>query len=198
MGSYNRTLTAVSRGSRPHNSTIHTYRQKMAKLQLMAALLLTFVLAPVAQAGFRCTVGLCSTSCVVLGQTSGNCDPLGDCHCSERSISVNVFKALLPSRCNLGESFCEGTCNSIGRTGGKCVKKDGVLDCDCDDTFLTPKEFALCAAASTCRLDCQRQGFAIGECKGWKCSCISNLSNSTTSSTDKTLSVEFDESESDY
>lgn len=34
-------------------------------------------------------------------------------------------------------------------------------DCECDDTYLSPSEFALCAAESTCRLDCQRQGYDI-------------------------------------
>ena len=96
----------------------------------------------------------------------------------------------MPSRCDLGESFCEATCNSIGRTGGKCV--DDGNDCQCDDTYLSPSQFALCAAESTCRLDCQRQGYvlmrmvfrylltfhvnfrlATGECFGWKCQCRS-------------------------
>ena len=65
----------------------------------------------------------------------------------------------MPSRCDLGESFCEATCNSIGRTGGKCV--DDGNDCQCDDTYLSPSQFALCAAESTCRLDCQRQGYVL-------------------------------------
>ena len=34
-------------------------------------------------------------------------------------------------------------------------------DCQCDSTYLNPSEFALCAAESTCRLDCQRQGWVI-------------------------------------
>ena len=34
----------------------------------------------------------------------------------------------------------------------------GNLDCQCDETYLTGSEFALCAAESTCRLDCQRRG----------------------------------------
>ena len=70
--------------------------------------------------------------------------------------SLSNLKNLLPSRCDLGESFCQATCNSIGRTGGKCIE-DG-NNCECDDTYLSPSEFALCAAESTCRLDCQRQG----------------------------------------
>merc|ERR1712141_734576 len=128
-------------------------------------------------AGFRCTLGqwACSASCVTLGQTSGICDGEGECICSERSISLDSLRALLPSRCNLGESVCEGTCNAIGRTGGKCRENDvGALDCDCDDTFLTGSQFALCGAESTCRLDCQRRGFASGECEGWNCKCNTN------------------------
>merc|ERR1711997_1036722 len=130
-------------------------------------------------AGFRCTLGqwACSASCVTLGQTSGICDGEGECNCSERSISLSNLRKLLPSRCNLGEPFCEGTCNAIGRTGGKCgVNDDGAQDCQCDDTFLTGSQFALCGAESTCRLDCQRRGMASGECDGWNCVCTTNAS----------------------
>merc|ERR1719225_2170331 len=133
------------------------------------------------EAGFRCTLGnwACKASCVVLGQTSGICDGEGECKCSERSISLPDLRKLLPSRCNLGEEFCEGTCNAIGRTGGKCRENDdGALDCQCDDTFLTGSQFALCGAESTCRLDCQRRGFASGECDGWNCVCTTNASPS--------------------
>ena len=37
-------------------------------------------------------------------------------------------------------------------------------DCQCDSTYLNPSEFALCAAESTCRLDCQRQGWVAIIC----------------------------------
>merc|ERR1712226_102121 len=123
--------------------------------------------------GFRCSLGnfACTTSCVTLGQTSGICDDQGDCNCSERSISLDSFKALLPSRCHLGESACAGTCNALGRSGGKCVDVSGGQDCQCDETFLTGSQFALCGAESTCRLDCQRRGNASGECDGWNCKC---------------------------
>ena len=30
-------------------------------------------------------------------------------------FSLSNLKNLLPSRCDLGESFCEATCNSVGR-----------------------------------------------------------------------------------
>ena len=73
--------------------------------------------------------------------------------------SLSNLRALLPSRCNLGEKFCEGTCQATGRVGGKCtVDEDGAKDCQCNETFLSASQFALCAAESTCRLDCQRQG----------------------------------------
>ena len=37
-------------------------------------------------------------------------------------FSLSNLKNLLPSRCDLGEAFCEATCNSIGRSGGKCIE----------------------------------------------------------------------------
>merc|ERR1711915_603945 len=106
-----------------------------------------------------CTLGqwACSASCVTLGQTSGICDADGECICSERSISLSNLRALLPSRCSISE---------------KCVvDEDGANDCQCSDTFLTGSQFALCAAESTCRLDCQRRQFATGDCVGWSCEC---------------------------
>ena len=35
------------------------------------------------------------------------CDHLDVCWCSEKSISTDDFRALLPSRCSLGHSFCQ-------------------------------------------------------------------------------------------
>merc|ERR1712223_1712131 len=133
-----------------------------------------------ALSGFRCSLGefACTASCDTLGQTSGLCTDEGECQCSERSISLDNLKALLPSRCHLGASFCTATCNSIGRKDGNCVTKEsGETDCQCGG-YLSPKEFALCAAESTCRLDCQRQGFASGDCFGWYCKCKSNKESS--------------------
>ena len=40
--------------------------------------------------------------------------------CSERAISFAEFREILPSRCTLGESFCQGTCHAIGRRDGSC------------------------------------------------------------------------------
>jgi len=151
------------------------------------ALLLLLALTSPALAGFRCSLGTwaCTASCVTLGQTSGFCSDAGDCHCSEKSISLNNLRALLPSRCHLGDSFCSTTCNSIGQKDGTCVtKSSGELDCQCDG-YLSPTEFALCAAESTCRLDCQRQGFGSGACFGWSCKCQSNA--------DATLAPEFED-----
>merc|ERR1712241_75544 len=152
-----------------------SFRMFMGRLSLTVLVLM--VSTSLVSGGFRCTLGqwACSASCVTLGQTSGICDGEGECNCSERSISLSNLRDLLPSRCNLGESFCEGTCNAIGRTGGKCVEKDGVQDCQCDETFLTGSQFALCGAESTCRLDCQRRGLASGECDGWNCVCSTNV-----------------------
>merc|ERR1712088_39381 len=92
------------------------------------SLLLLVILgfASPALAGFRCTLGewACTASCVTLGQTSGLCTDEGECQCSEKSISLDNLKALLPSRRHLGESFFGATCNSIGRKDGTCVKKE--------------------------------------------------------------------------
>merc|ERR1711997_1139945 len=151
--------------------------RRMFGMTRLTPVLVLLVSTSLVRAGFRCTLGnwACSASCVTLGQTSGICDGEGECNCSERSISLPDLRKLLPSRCNLGESFCEGTCNAIGRTGGKCgVNDDGAQDCMCDDTFLTGSQFALCGAESTCRLDCQRRGFASGDCDGWNCKCSTN------------------------
>ena len=155
----------------------------MARLSLSLLLTLASMVA-VTSAGFRCTLGewACSASCVTLGQTSGICDSEDECNCSEKSISLSNLKTLLPSRCNLGEGFCSATCNAIGRSGGACVA--GENNCECADSYLSPTEFALCAAESTCRLDCQRQGKASGECVGWKCVCKSS---------DNTLPPEFED-----
>ena len=75
-------------------------------------------------------------------------------------------------RCDLGDKFCEGTCNAIGRRNGTCTTlESGKKDCTCSDDYLTPKEFALCAAETTCYLNCKAQGFGSGKCVGWKCTC---------------------------
>merc|ERR1711970_1657456 len=166
-------------------------REHSSKMAAGKSLLLLVILgfASPALAGFRCTLGewACTASCVTLGQTSGLCTDEGECQCSERSISLNNLRALLPSRCHLGVSFCAATCNSIGQKNGTCVEKDsGETDCQCGG-YLSPTEFALCAAESTCRLDCQRQGFGSGECFGWSCKCQSN------SNTDATIPPEFEE-----
>merc|ERR1712024_438433 len=147
MGSY---LVSTTLSSQLYISTVR--RMFGSTLTPVFVLLAS---ASLVSGGFRCTLGqwACSASCVTLGQTSGICDGEGDCICSERSISLSNLRDLLPSRCNLGESFCEGTCNAIGRTGGKCVEETGVQDCQCDGTFLTGSQFALCGAESTCRLD---------------------------------------------
>lgn len=126
-------------------------------------------------AGLRCRLGgniACTTSCVALGQTSGLCDQDNECNCSEKSITLSTFEKLLPSRCNLGLKFCEATCQSLGRVGGTCTNDN--TECTCSDQYISPTQFALCAAESTCRLDCQRQGLATGECFGWSCKCQSN------------------------
>merc|ERR1712117_808539 len=73
-------------------------------------LILLFGFASPALAGFRCSLGefACTASCVTLGQTSGLCTDEGECQCSERSISLDNLKALLPSRCHLQLHWTEG------------------------------------------------------------------------------------------
>ena len=79
----------------------------------------------------------------------------------------------MPSRCTLGLDFCKGTCQAIGRKTGSCEYGQG---CECSDERLSPSEFALCAAESTCRLHCQATvGKGTGQCNGWKCECQSKL-----------------------
>jgi hypothetical protein len=41
--------------------------------------------------------------------------------CSEKSISIDDIRELLPSRCAMGEEFCEGSCHAIGRRNGSCT-----------------------------------------------------------------------------
>ncbi|XP_023321879.1 uncharacterized protein LOC111696498 [Eurytemora carolleeae] len=136
--------------------------------------LLSFTMVVHSEAGLRCALGDvgCTVGCVLLGKTSGICDGDGNCHCSEKSIGIQEFKDLLPSRCDLGDKFCEGTCNAIGRRNGTCTTlESGKKDCTCSDDYLTPKEFALCAAETTCYLNCKAQGLGSGKCVGWKCTC---------------------------
>jgi len=135
----------------------------------MKTFLLLVATITTARAGFRCTFGdwACTAGCVVLGQTSGVCDEQGKCWCSENSIDLDDFRAILPSRCTLGQAVCDSTCHSIGRASGTCDR----FGCTCSDRTLTPDEFLLCAAASTCRLDCQAKGHGTGECVGWACEC---------------------------
>eukprot|EP00088_Acartia_fossae_P035505 TRINITY_DN36602_c0_g1_i1.p1 TRINITY_DN36602_c0_g1~~TRINITY_DN36602_c0_g1_i1.p1 ORF type:complete len:159 (-),score=21.33 TRINITY_DN36602_c0_g1_i1:98-574(-) len=142
------------------------------KVYCATALVLLLAVLPRSEAGFRCTFGdwMCTAGCVMLGQTSGICDEDWNCHCSERSITLRDFNALLPSRCNLGEEFCKGTCQAIGREGGVCDR----YGCTCSDNYLSPTEFLLCAAESTCRTHCQAQGSATGVCLGWSCQCKSS------------------------
>merc|ERR1712029_1040871 len=131
------------------------------------------------EAGFRCNSiftsilsdGACKASCVILGHTSGICDNDRKCHCSGKAIDTDAFLELLPSRCDLGLKFCQGTCHAIGRRDGICY--NDYRGCECSTDRLTPSEFALCGAESTCRLDCQRRGKGSGRCNGWSCECFS-------------------------
>ena len=81
---------------------------------------------------------------------------------------MSDIRKYLPSRCMLGLPFCKGTCHMIGRETGDCTEKHG---CECSSKTFSAKEFALCAAESTCRLDCQRRQKESGTCRGWNCVC---------------------------
>merc|ERR1712168_276427 len=153
---------------------VQSPRSDMARYTV-SIMLVMVTMVSITMGGFRCTLGewACSASCVTLGQTSGICDAEGDCICSEKSISLANLRSLLPSRCHLGLPFCVATCNALGRVTGTCAK-DGATNCECSAEYISPTEFALCAAESTCRLDCQRQGLATGQCFGWACKCQSN------------------------
>merc|ERR1712130_256506 len=168
------TLNQVSNWTALISHSFRVWRVTI-KMNSSATITVLLCLTSIANAGFRCKLGgnvACTTSCVALGQTSGVCDQEDDCNCSEKSITLSSLERLLPSRCNLGPKFCKATCESLGRQGGTC--EDGNTECVCSDQFISPKEFALCAADSTCRLDCQRQGKATGQCFGWSCKCQSN------------------------
>jgi len=143
----------------------------------ISILIVCLSLAYVAEAGIRCSIGgdtACSLGCKVLGQSGGTCDDDNKCWCSELPFDLDDLRESLPSRCDLGESVCQGTCNAIGRKTGKCV--GGAEGCECSDERISPEEFALCASESTCGADCQRRGKASGQCNGWQCECLSNQS----------------------
>merc|ERR1711893_375515 len=141
-------------------------------LERMKVLLLAIIglsLVSFSEAGFRCFFGdwACSAGCKALGQSSGTCDDDDVCWCSEQDISFAAFREMLPSRCTLGLAFCKATCNAIGRKSGTC--DSGGSGCECSSERLTPSEFGLCAAESTCRTHCQRQGKSTGRCNGCQC-----------------------------
>ncbi len=47
------------------------------------------------------------------------------------------------------------SCNALAWRTGFC--NADFTDCTCSEEKLAPEEFLLCAAESTCRLDCQRR-----------------------------------------
>ena len=116
----------------------------------LSVIIVCLSLAYVAEAGIRCSIGgdtACSLGCKVLGQSGGTCDDDKKCwyvnsktgktffiltydmksiwfsffRCSELPFDLDDLRESLPSRCDLGESVCQGTCNAIGRKTGKCV-----------------------------------------------------------------------------
>ena len=86
------------------------------------------------------------------------------------------LKPLVPSKCKISADFCDKACKSIGRYNGTC--NDDNTDCDCDENWVSPKQYGLCASETICRLDCQANGKATGKCVkngGWDCECESNV-----------------------
>merc|ERR1712107_282898 len=89
--------------------------------------------------------------------------------------------ALAGFRCTLGEWACTASCVTLGQTSGLCTDEG---ECQCSERSISLSNLrALLSSrchpgvsfcASTCRLDCQRQGFGSGECFGWSCKCQSN------------------------
>lgn len=79
------------------------------------------------------------------------------------------LRPLVPSKCKISESFCNKACQAIGRYDGVCNADK--TDCDCSDDWVTPIQYGLCASETICRLDCQANGKATGDCvdKGSKC-----------------------------
>merc|ERR1712066_736577 len=127
-----------------------------------------------------------------MGSTIATVDLINSVRCKKMTLKSTVLLMLVVSlhlglvkagfRCTLGQWACtascvtlgqtSGTCDALGRTDGKCVvDSDGANDCQCSDKFVSGSQFALCAAESTCRLDCQRRQFATGDCVGWSCEC---------------------------
>merc|ERR1711944_32578 len=168
-----------------HTSIPHKLTRNSPKMNKFAVLFAGLVLLSAgAEAGFRCSVGsflslfssslgdsACSAGCVTLGHTSGICSDDGECNCSERYIDLDALTDLIPSRCSLGEEVCRRTCHAIGRRDGSCVTDN---NCECTDETVTAEDFAKCASESTCRIHCQAQGNASGQCVGWSCECSSN------------------------
>ena len=48
----------------------------------------------------------------------------------------------------------------MGRESGSCNAKK---ECTCSKKFLTPEQFALCAAETSCVLNCKRKGYDQGK-----------------------------------
>ena len=93
------------------------------------------------------------------------------------------LKPLVPSKCKISISFCDKACKAIGRYNGTCNADN--TDCDCSDEWVTPKQYGLCASKTICRLDCQANKKATGNCvnaldgtaNGWDCECESRKVN---------------------
>ena len=81
--------------------------------------------------------------------------------------------SLAPSRCRLGNAFCEGSCHAVGSVTGYC--NEDFSDCTCSEEKVSAKQYAVCLKEGICSLCCQKQGFNKGECRGptgWDCKCV--------------------------
>ncbi|XP_059099507.1 uncharacterized protein LOC131893483 [Tigriopus californicus] len=87
----------------------------------------------------------------------------------------DAIKSLAPSRCKIGNAFCNSSCHAIGRLDGTC--NEDFSDCACNSEFVSPRQYSLCLDDGVCSLVCQRDGKARGACEGpygWDCRCYSN------------------------
>ncbi|CAB4062317.1 unnamed protein product [Lepeophtheirus salmonis] len=101
------------------------------------------------------------------------------------------IKKVIPSRCLVSSDFCKSTCQAVGRRNGVCNSDN--TDCDCDDEFVSPRQWALCVEDAICRVDCQRKGYARGKCEGefgWDCNCITSKGSAVDNTKEEATDVE--------
>ena len=71
-----------------------------------------------------------------------------------------TFTGFFHDRTTSNIFLCQTLCNAMGRESGSCNAKK---ECTCSEKFLTPEQFALCAAETSCLLNCKRKGYDQGK-----------------------------------